>query len=75
MEEIIELYVQLRNTSSFNPNYYLISSRLNSLVERWNSGEGTRCSCGVILQTTRSGTLMNCQTSRRMLGLPAMVHQ
>lgn len=70
MNEIIELYVKLRNTSTINPIYYIISARLDDKVKQWNDGAGTKCSCGVTFQIMTSGTLINCQTSRFMLGLP-----
>jgi len=73
-DQINRLYVQKRNTPMNSHTYFEIDRRLNALVERWNTRDGRRCSCGVILQIMSSGTLINCEWSRSILKLPPLKH-
>jgi hypothetical protein len=70
--KIIELYVKQRNLDPSDPLRANVTSQLGMLIDRWNKQDGPRCSCGVILQIKHSGTLINCEWSRKLTGLPAI---
>ncbi len=73
--KICELYIKQYNLRPNDPSRAQINKDLDALVAIWNTQDGRKCpTCGVILQIFRTGTLINCEWSRKMTGAPPLPH-